>query len=461
MSPPPEASSLLATHDLRRTAHIKLQEVFAAGVVEAANQFGNSIHLDHLMLQFNRRVELIPFDSTRDKWWQERKLLGRPSEFGIVYAVMHCGRQFAAKEVRRVTTGQLLPGMQPDETTEEAAYRECGTLLMLTVIGNSSTVKISGAFADVSCTPWKFYIGMEYITGRTFEDACASLTPEQRLLAAAELGFLLEYLQAYKIFHNDLHERNLTIRDDGRIVLIDYGAISVGRQAREGFSDLRDYRAIVNSLFDDVPPLLVPPCVLDLKDMDGKLRDFTAIGDCLRSVFGAPHFSVRYSILPGALGYVPKIVVPTASPVNNGTRTNDRLQAFAIPALWDQFQLAPIAFRYTLDLYLCALSQGGDCLNLVLLWLGERVQEISQQKQSEKLRNGLSSARTAALPASLCVSALLEIAEIANYKPLRSHEWKTSKRRLLKDLNGASLSFTRSFLSLKDRLFFHLSLNSL
>lgn len=196
-------------------------------------------------------------------------------ESGTTYEVTKDRQKYLVKHIlERPSRRVLIPGLPPTSSEELEVIREGAFIVAMSAIGYSATIcKTNALFLDVSCTPYKVFIGMEFIQGDLLEDIIesTSLTQFERLLAAAELGFLLEYLSLYHISHNDLGLGNLMLRENTRrIVLIDYGKVSVNCAS----SDLKDYLYIVDRLFPTPPWRLLR----DLK----KCTSFTQVGE-LRS----------------------------------------------------------------------------------------------------------------------------------------------------------------------------------
>lgn len=208
-------------------------------------------------------------------------------EHGTAYEVRRNGERYLVKRIlQRPSRRVNILGLLPPASEQLEAVREGAFIFAISAIGYSALLRKANAFfVDLTSTPYEVYIGMEYIEGWLLcsvlaPDSAGCLLLNERLRAVAELGFLLEYLSLYDISHNDLSLGNIMIRTQTRrIVLIDYGAVSVGQPS----NDLNDYRFLVQQLLPRQHLPIVPHLL--------KASSFTQVGECLRNhLLCGPHF---------------------------------------------------------------------------------------------------------------------------------------------------------------------------
>ncbi|MDX9720563.1 MAG: serine/threonine-protein kinase [Myxococcota bacterium] len=158
--------------------------------------------------------------------WRLQKILGEGS-FGHTWlAVDAQGKQVAVKE--------LSVGRARSVKTLELFEREVAVLRKLDHQGVPKFIDhvvVEGAGAV------RFYLVQEYIDGQTLE--LGSGDERDVIKTLAELCDILSYLHARRppVIHRDIKASNLMRRKDGRLVLIDFGAVQQAvRDAAQGGS---------------------------------------------------------------------------------------------------------------------------------------------------------------------------------------------------------------------------------
>lgn len=119
----------------------------------------------------------------------------------------------------------VLPLDMPEQTKEKAREmfrRECTMLIKLS---HPQIAKIIDQFVEDG----RDYLVTEFIPGKTLRQlvAKAGRQPEQQVLNwSKEIADILFYLhsQAPPVVHRDVTPDNILLRDDGKLVLIDFGA---------------------------------------------------------------------------------------------------------------------------------------------------------------------------------------------------------------------------------------------
>lgn len=203
--------------------------------------------------------------------WSQRTPVSS-GKYGETSRFIYGGKVYLVKDFRRCVPFPTIPGVPPAINRSEEAVREGAVLLSLSVVGYPAVIhKNLAFFVDISLEPPIVYVGMEYIDGCTLQKVNPPLSLCERLLAVADLAFLLEYFALYEISHNYMHLNNLMIRaSTRRIVLIDYGAVSVGNPIAQS-DDLASFKRIAHYLLSETFGALQPK-KLSLSLVDCKPR---------------------------------------------------------------------------------------------------------------------------------------------------------------------------------------------
>ncbi len=121
-------------------------------------------------------------------------------------------KTWAVKEVRK-------EGHEDFHIIQKSLIMEVEMLKKLSHPNLPSIVDIIDARDD-------FFIVMDYIDGRTLEDIMKerkSLTQKEVTSIAKQLGSVLSYLHEQSIIYRDLKPSNIMLKNDGSVVLIDFG----------------------------------------------------------------------------------------------------------------------------------------------------------------------------------------------------------------------------------------------
>ena len=116
------------------------------------------------------------------------------------------------------------------------------------------------------------YMVMEYLQGRTLaemlEQRNGRLSEQEALMYAAQIGEALELIHAAQFLHRDIKPNNIMLANDGRIVLIDFGAArdftsncttKYTTMLTPGYAPLEQYgRALKHGAFTDIYALGAP-----------------------------------------------------------------------------------------------------------------------------------------------------------------------------------------------------------
>ncbi len=150
--------------------------------------------------------------------------------FGITYrAVNRLGRRVAVKEFypssvayREEGVVQVPPSFRTDfENSRQRFRKEAETLRD---ISHPNIVRVEDIFEERDTT----FIVMEYLSGRSLRaelDASGGKLPSERVHSIMEaVSEALGTVHARGIIHLDLKPDNIMLTDDGRVVLIDFGA---------------------------------------------------------------------------------------------------------------------------------------------------------------------------------------------------------------------------------------------
>ncbi len=131
--------------------------------------------------------------------------------------------EVTAPDGRRLALKRMPPSLLAGVTEIERFRREIRLLASLEMEG----VPRVEAYDD---DPGEPYLLMEWVEGDTFEARFAALRERpvaERVAAAVELGRglaeVLEQVHDLRVFHRDLSPRNVVVRPDGGVVLLDFG----------------------------------------------------------------------------------------------------------------------------------------------------------------------------------------------------------------------------------------------
>ncbi|MCM1982842.1 serine/threonine-protein kinase [Lyngbya confervoides] len=159
--------------------------------------------------------------------------LGRGG-FGITYRAYHQGfsRSVAIKEYfpqdfahREGSSGSLITPTTGHDSYERwlARFKREGQILF--DLSHPNIVRVQNLFEERNTV----YLVMELLTGRTLGEELSSFggrgLPEQRVVAIMDaLTAALSVVHQRNLFHLDIKPANVMVTQDGRIVLLDFGA---------------------------------------------------------------------------------------------------------------------------------------------------------------------------------------------------------------------------------------------
>ena len=110
--------------------------------------------------------------------------------------------------------------MLPIEANEDALQRFLQEYALIAQVGHPHVVRIHGQGFGTRCA----YIAMEHLPGGTLRDRLRSgIASEDALRFVQQVALALEAIHARGIIHCDLKPENLMFRDDGTLVLTDFG----------------------------------------------------------------------------------------------------------------------------------------------------------------------------------------------------------------------------------------------
>lgn len=198
------------------------------------------------------RDVLPPGSSLRGGAYRVEWALGRGG-FGVTYRAVHpaLGHAVAIKEFfpRELAVRDGAAGTLSVPVARQPAYRRgldrfLGEGRLLAGLSHPSVVRVHDLFTERDTA----YLVMELIRGRSLRDVLDDagshgLPPDQAAHVVEPLVQALAALHAAGIYHLDLKPENVLIGEDGRIVLIDFGAARQGLRSGETRAFTLDYAA--------------------------------------------------------------------------------------------------------------------------------------------------------------------------------------------------------------------------
>ncbi|MCS6862363.1 MAG: serine/threonine protein kinase, partial [Abditibacteriales bacterium] len=191
------------------------------------------MHLPSLL-----RDVLPPGTQLRGDTYRIDYALGRGG-FGITYRAVHTAldqlvaiKEFYPQEhaVREGTTGRLNVPTPQQEVYRRGLQRFMREGRILARLNHPNVVRVQDLFEERGTA----YLVMELINGRSLRkemDAQGGRLPVEQVRAVVEQCVAaLEAVHAADVYHLDIKPDNVLLHEDGRVVLVDFGA------ARQGFS---------------------------------------------------------------------------------------------------------------------------------------------------------------------------------------------------------------------------------
>ncbi len=173
------------------------------------------------------------------RWFVDR-VLAQSSHSRVYLAHDEHGAKVALKELHFA--------LVPTATEIEAFEREAKTLAMLV---HPSTPRFVERFQEGTGLGLRLYVATEFVAGRSLADRIGEgPVPEAEVLAMAKT--VLELLCALQrrspaVFHRDIKPANIMFREDGSVVLVDFGSA----RSVEGS---RTHRSTLVGTFGYMPP---------------------------------------------------------------------------------------------------------------------------------------------------------------------------------------------------------------
>jgi len=178
------------------------------------SQFHNDVFRDTLLGQLCGKKQLF-----RDRYLVLR-MLGRGG-FGVTFLAQDFqlpGRPFCVIK-------QLCPRVSEQKALDTARRRFKQEAKTLAALGSHSQIPL---LLDYFTIDEDFYLVQEYVRGMTLarlvrRQGCQTERVVKRILR--ELVALLGYIHARGVIHRDVKPQNVILCQDGRLVLIDFGAV--------------------------------------------------------------------------------------------------------------------------------------------------------------------------------------------------------------------------------------------
>jgi hypothetical protein len=172
--------------------------------------------------------------------WQVERVLAQSAHSRVYLARDQAGQVVALKELHFA----LVPGAQEVEAFE----REAKTLAAL---NHPATPRFVESFVEGTGVGLRLYLATEFVRGESLERRLArGPLPEAEVLSlgTALLGVLVDLQQrSPAIFHRDVKPANVMFREDGRVVLVDFGSA-------RGVEGSRTHRSTLVGTFGYMPP---------------------------------------------------------------------------------------------------------------------------------------------------------------------------------------------------------------
>jgi hypothetical protein len=172
--------------------------------------------------------------------WQVERVLAQSAHSRVYLARDEAGAQVALKELHFA----LVPGTHEVEAFEREAK-------MLASLQHPAVPRFVESFTEGTGVGLRLYLATELVRGESLADRVArGPLPEADVVClGTELLHVLCVLQQRSpaIFHRDLKPANVMFRDDGRVVLVDFGSA-------RGVEASRTHRSSLVGTFGYMPP---------------------------------------------------------------------------------------------------------------------------------------------------------------------------------------------------------------